>query len=170
MQVGCTACQCAKGLCRTMYAPILFHLPGKPGAQLRICHCRQILAELPTMTAEPGRVHGLESADAPGKMRSRLLRARVDCFRPGGLSQSVTIPGKARQGARPGIGRCTREDAEPIAPRQGGLLSSWRTFAIRQGWQILAELPTLFCQSWQARRKAQQVASDRYLPSTNNRK
>ena len=91
MQVGCTACQCAKGLCRTMYAPILFHLPGKPGAQLRICHCRQILAELPTMTAEPGRVHGLESADAPGKMRSRLLRARVDCFRPGGLSQSVRV-------------------------------------------------------------------------------
>ena len=93
MQVGCTACQCAKGLCRTMYAPILFHLPGKPGAQLRICHCRQILAELPTMTAEPGRVHGLESADAPGKMRSRSLR-------------------------------------------QGGLLSSWRTFATRHDtWQ-----------------------------------
>ena len=42
----------------------------------------------------------------------------------------------ARQGARPGIGRCTRRDAEQFAPRQGGLLSSWRTFATRHDtWQ-----------------------------------
>ena len=41
-------------------------------------------------------------------MRSHSLRDKVGCLRPGGLSQPVTIPGQARQGARPGIGRDTR--------------------------------------------------------------
>ena len=63
--------------------------------------------------ARPGKIYFSIKIDFY-KRRSSSLRNKVGCFRPGGLSQPVTIPGQARQGARPGIGRDTREDAEPM--------------------------------------------------------